>query len=51
MTAPPYGRRAKTTLAKRPAGVNPGERCRMLFAMRPGWFLERTELKPARRVS
>ena len=27
------------------------ERCRMLFSIRPGWFLERTEPRPARRAS
>ena len=27
------------------------ERCRMLFSIRPGWFLERTESRPARRAS
>jgi YHS domain-containing protein len=27
------------------------ERCRMLFSVRPGWFLERTEPRPARRAS
>jgi YHS domain-containing protein len=27
------------------------ERCRMLFAIRPGWFLERTEPRPSRKVS
>jgi YHS domain-containing protein len=26
------------------------ERCRMLFSLRPGWFLERTEPRPARSV-
>ena len=25
------------------------ERCRMLFSLRPQWFLERTEPRPARR--
>lgn len=27
------------------------ERCRMLFTIRPGWFLERTEPRPARTAS
>ena len=27
------------------------ERCRMLFSIRPEWFLERTEPRPARRAS
>ena len=27
------------------------ERCRMLFSIRPGWFLERTEPRPSRRAS
>ena len=27
------------------------ERCRLLFSIRPGWFLERTEPRPARRFS
>jgi len=27
------------------------ERCHMLFSIRPEWFLERTEPRPARRVS
>jgi YHS domain-containing protein len=27
------------------------ERCRLLFSIRPGWFLERTEPRPARRAS
>ena len=27
------------------------ERCRMLFSIRPGWFLERTEPRPVRRAS
>ena len=27
------------------------ERCRMLFSLRPGWFLELAEPRPARRVS
>ena len=27
------------------------ERCRMLFSIRPGWFLERAEPRPARRAS
>ena len=26
------------------------ERCRTLFSLRPGWFLERTEPRPARRT-
>ncbi len=26
------------------------ERCRTLFSIRPGWFLERTEPRPARRA-
>jgi YHS domain-containing protein len=26
------------------------ERCRMLFSIRPGWFLERTEPRPIRRA-
>jgi len=27
------------------------ERCRLLFSLRPQWFLERTEPRPARRAS
>ena len=27
------------------------ERCRTLFSIRPGWFLERTEPRPSRRAS
>jgi YHS domain-containing protein len=27
------------------------ERCRTLFSIRPEWFLERTEPRPARRAS
>jgi len=27
------------------------ERCRMLFSIRPGWFLERTEPRPTKRAS
>ena len=27
------------------------ELCRLLFSIRPGWFLERTEPRPARRAS
>jgi YHS domain-containing protein len=27
------------------------ERCRMLFSIRPSWFLERTEPRPARKAS
>ncbi len=27
------------------------ERCRMLFSIRPGWYLERTEPRPSRRAS
>jgi len=27
------------------------ERCHMLFSIRPEWFLERAEPRPARRVS
>ena len=27
------------------------ELCRMLFSIRPEWFLERTEPRPARRAS
>lgn len=27
------------------------ERCRMIFSIRPDWFLERTEPRPVRRAS
>ena len=27
------------------------ERCRILFSIRPEWFLDRTEPRPARRAS